>query len=60
MASDPTFAALIDAARGLERRVAAANKEGMSVPQIAGLIGIPPYEVAQMIDRYDEWEKQHA
>lgn len=60
MSNDPTFAALIDAARGLERRVAAANKEGMTVPQIAGLIGIPPYEVGQMIDRYNEWEKEHA
>lgn len=60
MPNDPVFAALIDAARGLERRVAAANKEGMNVPQIAGLIGISPYEVGQMIDRYNEWEKEHA
>lgn len=60
MSNDPVFAALIDAARGLERRVAAANHEGMSVVQIAGLVHIPPYEVAGMIDRYNEWEKEHA
>ncbi len=57
--SDNAFAVLIDAARGFERKVAAANKEGMSITGIATLTGIDPHEIGSMIDRAWEFEKEH-